>query len=91
MQEHREALATLQDKLLSTPVLTLPRSKGQMTLDSGAGDKEVGCVLMQYQPAGTKKPPINWSGTLNTAETVLSNPPRVSGFNYGYFLLLQYF
>jgi RNase H-like domain found in reverse transcriptase len=62
------AFNTLRDRLLSPPVLALPRSKGQMWLDTDAPDGQLGCCLLQLQPDGKPLPLIYWSRTLNSAE-----------------------
>jgi hypothetical protein len=62
------AFNTLRDRLLSPPVLALPRAKGQMWLDTDASDGQLGCFLLQLQPDGKPLPLGYWSRTLNSAE-----------------------
>jgi RNase H-like domain found in reverse transcriptase len=62
------ALNTLRDRLLSPPVLALPRAKGQMGLDTDASDFQLGCCLLQLQPDGKPLPLGYWSRTLKSAE-----------------------
>lgn len=54
-QEEHDALETLQDNLISAPVLALTRSKGHSTLGMEACDNQMGCVWMQEQPGGDEK------------------------------------
>lgn len=37
-EEELHALATLQDKMVSAPIIAIPRSKGHMILETDAGD-----------------------------------------------------
>jgi RNase H-like domain found in reverse transcriptase len=62
------AFNTLRDRLFSPPILTLPRAKGQMWLDTDASDGQLGCCLLQLQPDGKPLPLGYWSRTLNSAE-----------------------
>jgi RNase H-like domain found in reverse transcriptase/Reverse transcriptase (RNA-dependent DNA polymerase) len=62
------AFNTLRDRLLSPPVLALPRAKGQMWLDTEASDGQLGCCLLRLQPDGKPLPLGYWSRTLNAAE-----------------------
>jgi hypothetical protein len=62
------AFNNLRDKLLSPPVLALPRAEGQMWLDTNASDAQLGCCLLQQQPDGKPLPLGYWSRTLNAAE-----------------------
>ena len=62
------AFETLRKKLLSPPVLALPRSKGQLWLDTDASQGQLGCCLLQKQPEGPPLPLGYWSRTLNAAE-----------------------
>lgn len=50
-----EALETLQDRLISPPILSLSRLNGRYELDSGTCDKQIVCVLLQGHP---KEPEI---------------------------------
>jgi hypothetical protein len=57
----------LRDRLLSPPVLALPRAKGQLWLDSDASDGQLGCCLLQLQPDGKPLPSGYWSRTIKSA------------------------
>lgn len=67
-QEGHEASATLQNKLVSAPALTLPCSKGHLTLDTDVREKRIASVVRQEEPDGTKKPLRYGSRTLNAAD-----------------------
>lgn len=54
-QEKHDTLTTLQEKLVSAPVLALPRSKECLTLDVHGCDKKIGWAMVQVQPFGTKR------------------------------------
>jgi hypothetical protein len=62
------AFNTLRDKLLSPPVLSLPRTTGKLWLDTDASDDQLGTCLLQEQPDGQTLPLGYWSRTLNPAE-----------------------
>jgi transposase InsO family protein len=62
------AFNTLRDKLLSPPVLALPRTTGKLWLDTDASDGQLGTCLLQEQPDGKTLPLGYWSRTLNPAE-----------------------
>lgn len=68
LQKEHDALLTLQEILISAPVLTLPCSKGHLTLYMDAFDKKVDCVLMEEQLDGKKTSVCYWPRTLNAAE-----------------------
>lgn len=50
------ASVTLRTKLIVHPVLLLPGSQGDITVDTDACEKHIGCVLLQNQPDGTERP-----------------------------------
>jgi hypothetical protein len=62
------AFETLRDRLLSPPVLALPRAVGQMWFDTDASDGQLGCCLLQRQPDDQTLPLGYWSRTLSSAE-----------------------
>lgn len=68
MQEEHKPFVTLQDNLVSVPVLALPRGREHLALCIDACDYQNDCVLMQEQPEGRKKPLSSWSRMLNTTE-----------------------
>lgn len=47
------ALETLDAKLMESPLMALPRSQGDYTVDTEACDKGIGCVVLQKQPDRT--------------------------------------
>lgn len=49
MQEEQNALAKLQDKLVSAALLPLPRCKGHFTFEKDVHDSPIGCVLIWYR------------------------------------------
>jgi hypothetical protein len=61
-------LNKIRAKLLSPPILALPRSKGRLWLNMDASDGQLGCCLLQEQPEGPALPLGFWSRTLNSAE-----------------------
>lgn len=58
----------LKDALVSWLVLALPNCTGQMTLYTDAGDKQVGCILLQKQEDKTVRLFGYCSCSLNNAE-----------------------
>jgi RNase H-like domain found in reverse transcriptase/Reverse transcriptase (RNA-dependent DNA polymerase) len=62
------AFTKLRDRLLSPPVLSLPRTEVRLCLDTNASDGQLGCFLLQDQPDGKQLPLGFWSRTLNSAE-----------------------
>jgi transposase InsO family protein len=70
------AFESLRTKLLSPPILALPRSEGRIWLDTDASDGQLGCCLLQAQPDGSTLPLGYWSRTLNTAERNYSTTER---------------
>jgi RNase H-like domain found in reverse transcriptase len=63
-----DAFNSLRDKLLSPPVLALPRPTGKLWLYTDASDGQLGTCLLQEQPDGQTIPLGYWSRTLNPAE-----------------------
>lgn len=51
-----ETLETLQQQLMSPPILPLPRRNERYTLDTHGCDKQVRCIILQYQPEGQAEP-----------------------------------
>jgi RNase H-like domain found in reverse transcriptase len=64
----RQAFEALRQKLLSPPVLALPRRDGHLWLDTDASDAQLGCCLVHEQPSVPAIPLGYWSRTLSTAE-----------------------
>lgn len=70
------ALKPLQDKLLSTPVLTLPHHPEKYTLDTDAYSVQAGCVLLQEQEYGTNRPMGYCSRRFNDAQRAYDTTHR---------------
>lgn len=54
--EEITALETLKAKLIEPTVLPLPQSQGDYTVGTEACDKQIGCIILQKQPARTGRP-----------------------------------
>lgn len=54
--EERNAPWTLQDRLISPPILALPRSEGHYTPDTDTYDQQIGGVLLQKQNENVGSP-----------------------------------
>jgi RNase H-like domain found in reverse transcriptase len=81
-----EAIAAFQalcDRLLSPPVLALPRAVGQLWLDTDASDVQLVCCLLQRQPDWLTLPMGYWSRTLSAAEYLLDHREGVPGHCLG--------
>lgn len=59
-EEEQSTMKELQERLITTPVLDLPRTNGNYAVDTEACDRQIGCVLLQEQPDGTTKPVAYW-------------------------------
>lgn len=68
--------ASLARVLISPSVLALLKSTGQYTLDTDAGDKQIGCVLFQAKDYGGSHPVDHWSRTLNNKQQKLVTTHR---------------
>jgi RNase H-like domain found in reverse transcriptase len=66
--QQMDAFNTLRDKLLSPPVLALPRATGKMWLDTDTSDGQLGTCLLQEHINGQTLQLRYWSRTLNPAE-----------------------
>ena len=62
------AFEELKRRLVSPPILTLPRYGRKYTLDTDACGHQVGCALLQEQPEGGTRPVRYWSRALTDAE-----------------------
>ena len=62
------AFEELKRRLVSPPVLVLPRYGRKYTLDTDACGHQVGCALLQQQPKGGTRPIRYWSRALTDAE-----------------------
>jgi RNase H-like domain found in reverse transcriptase len=63
-----EACRTLKEKIISPPILLLPRAQGQYTLDTDASQDQIGCFIFQEQDEKQFKPIGYWSRSLKKAE-----------------------
>ena len=71
-----DAFNALRARLLSPPILALPRREGKLWLDTDASAAQLGCCLLQEQPSGPALPLGYWSRTLNAAERNYSTTER---------------
>ena len=62
------ALEELKWRLVSPPVLALPRYGRKYTLDTDACGHQVGCALLQEQPEGDTRTMGYWSRALTEVE-----------------------
>ncbi|CDF38306.1 unnamed protein product [Chondrus crispus] len=62
------AFEELKRRLVSPPILALPRYGRKYTLDTDACGHQVGCALLQEQPDGGTRPIGYWSRALTNAE-----------------------
>lgn len=76
--EELDALCTLQKKLTSPPVLAVPQSQGNYTVDTDTCDRQVGGVLLQKQLDGHDKRIGYWSGPLTDDVRMILRPKSVS-------------
>ena len=67
-EEQMHSFETLKEKLVSPPVLALPRPDLPYIVETDANDYQVGCVLSQKYPDGTVKPLGYFSKTLSDTE-----------------------
>jgi RNase H-like domain found in reverse transcriptase len=66
------------DKLLSPPVLALPRTTGKLWLDTDASYSQFETCFLQEQPDGQTLSFGYWSRTLNPAERNYSTTDKVA-------------
>jgi len=74
--KEQEAFDTLKMRLISPPVIALPRGTGKYTVDTDACDRQVGCVLLQEQLTGPDRPIGYWSRSLTSAEAAYDTTER---------------
>jgi hypothetical protein len=67
-KDQLEAFMTLKERLINPPILSLPRSQGQYTLDTDASQDQIGCCLFEEQGEKKLKPIGYWSRSLTKAE-----------------------
>ena len=67
-EEQLQSIQKLKDALISAPILALPRPGLPYSMDTDACDYQVGVVLLQLYPDGTRHPIGYWSRSLNDAE-----------------------
>lgn len=68
--EHLRAL------LPYSSILAVARATAHYTVDTHARDKQIGCVLLEEQPAGPARPAGYWSKALNDKEVELPTAHR---------------
>ena len=66
-QEHQEAFKELKEKIMSQPVLSLPKREGKFRVETDASGPAIGGVLSQEQD-GKWKPIAFLSRTMQAAE-----------------------
>jgi hypothetical protein len=66
--EQLDAFEKLRQRLLDSPILSLPRSEWNFILDTDASNHQIGCTLLQDQPYASKHPIGYWSLGLRSAE-----------------------
>lgn len=69
-------MKSLQEKLLSPPVLKLQYAEGQMTLGTDVCDVQIEIVLSQEQLDKIAKPMRNWLRSLTSAKRVYDTTPE---------------
>lgn len=57
----------MQHRMLSSPIMALPRPKGRYTLDTEPCNRQFGWVLLHQQSEGQAKTVWNWSHSLQNA------------------------
>ena len=66
--EEQAVFDQLREKLCSPPILALPRREGKYIIDVDASYDQLGCALLQEQPAGEHHPVGYFSRGLEPAE-----------------------
>ena len=69
--EEKNAYEILKKCLISPPILKLPKKGLPYSIDTDACNYQVGVVLLQTYPDGTRHPLGYWSRTLNPAEKII--------------------
>lgn len=91
-EEEMIALDVWREKLLSPPVLALPKRKEQFTADTDAGDRQVGCVLLHRQEDVSGRHARYFSRTLSEPEMNLGTTHReILAISWTALLLRPYF
>lgn len=67
---------TLKEKLVSPPLLTLPKQQGISNFGTDACDRQVGCVLLEKQDDGKDQPIRYWSRACKATEKYLDTTHR---------------
>lgn len=60
-KEEINALRTLQEELVTPPVLALTKKKGKLVVETDAFDRKFACVFLQERTEGSKRPIGYWS------------------------------
>lgn len=58
----------LQDRFITPPALFIPRKNRKYTIGTDSCDLQVGCIMLQEQSDGTKKPLVYSSRSSQKAE-----------------------
>ena len=75
-KKQTEAFRTLIDKILSPPILVLPRPDLPYSVDTDTSDYGIGCALFQTHESDNRRPILFWSRSLNAAERNYSATER---------------
>lgn len=85
-------LDMLKENLIEPPVLRLPRSQVNYTVDQCTRGKQIYLVLLQKKPDGTNRPIWYWSRPWNDTEKAYDTTPREClAVVWAALLLLLYF
>lgn len=88
----RTTLATLQDRVVSAPVLDLPRSRGHWNLDNDACNSQIRCFLRQKRTGWNEEASqllVNYAERSRTE--LLYNTSRVFGIGLSCFAITPLF
>lgn len=67
-EDELQALDIPKGKLISPPILFFPKRNARFTFYTDACDKQVECVVLQYQPDGKTTRPIGYSSRTLTEQ-----------------------
>ena len=75
-EKQLQAFETLKGKLISAPILKLPKANLPFMIDTDASDYQIGCTLLQQHEDGIRYPCGYWSRSLSSAERNYSAQER---------------
>ena len=76
--ECQEVFDELKRRLVSGPILALPKDEGMYVLDTDASDFDLGAVLSQQQPEGEKSDRLRFANTDKRRTKIRDNAKRVA-------------